>query len=248
MKSKFLGELKYIDPSRLMKEQEEDKFANFFLVLGHIFNDLKGLLLFERLITEHYEKPEAEEVSVHSGEVGGIFMQIQKMIASTIHEFFKFLKEHKETISGREFKVLLDRMPTYARERWEEIEEVAFDRIPAASVFTNTLVRIRNNIGFHYYQSGQNLRNGFINKFFTRDKSNKNRNEFAYYSMGENMRDTRFFYCDAAAEEFFFITAGVDEVSDKSNYRAQLGAIVEDMNLAIRTLIREYLRTRPHLK
>ena len=27
------------------------------------------------------EKPEAEEVSVHSGEVGGIFMQIQKMIA-----------------------------------------------------------------------------------------------------------------------------------------------------------------------
>ncbi len=244
MKERFLGELKYISPARLIKKGENDKLADFFLVLGSIFNDLKGFILFEKLVTENYQKPEPKEITAHAGEYGGVLIQIHKMIASTIHEFFRFLNENEDILKSKDFKELLTRLSTHYRERWDEIIAVAFNKIPEASAFTETLVKIRNNVGFHYYQSGKNLRKGFINKFFNKEKSSDNKNESAYYTIGENMGSTRFFYCDASVEEFLFITTGNDSLSPKTKYMGQVRAIIDDMNFAIASILKEYIRMR----
>ena len=244
MKQKFLGELKHISPARLIKENEKDKLADFFLVLGSIFNDLKGFILFEKLVQENYEKPEPKDITAHAGEYGGILIQVHKLIASTIHEFFRFLNENKDIVDSKEFKELLSRLSTQYRERWNEIIAVAFNKIPESNNFTETLVKIRNNVGFHYYQSGKNLRKGFIRKFFSKEKSSDNKNEEAYYATGENMGSTRFYYCDAAVEEFLFITTGNDNSLNKNNYMGQVRAIIDDMNFAIASILKEYIRVQ----
>lgn len=244
MKQKFIGELKYISPSRLINEKEIDKLADFFLVLGSIFNDLKGFILFEKLVQDNFEKPEQKEITAHAGEYGGILIQTHKLIASTIHEFFRFLNENEDIIESKEFKELLARLSTHYRGRWNEIISVAFNKIPEASEFADILVKIRNNVGFHYYQSAKNLRKGFIRKFFSKEKSSDNKNEEAYYAIGENMGNTRFFYCDAAVEEFLFVTTGNDSLSHKSNYMGQVRAIIDDMNFAIASILKEYIRVR----
>ena len=66
----FKGELKYIKPYRLIKGDKDDPLARFFLVLAVIFNDLKGLALFEKLVSDIYRKEKPEEVSVQVGELG----------------------------------------------------------------------------------------------------------------------------------------------------------------------------------
>src|SRR3990167_2660843 len=94
----FKGELKHIEPYRLIKEDKDDPFARFFLVLAVVFNDLKGLNLFSKLINDTYKKEEPGEVSVHVGELGGIFTQINKLFIGNIREFFEFLKENEKIL------------------------------------------------------------------------------------------------------------------------------------------------------
>ena len=50
MTKQFKGELKWINPQLLISEKNHDKIESFFLGLGVIFNDLKGLILFERML------------------------------------------------------------------------------------------------------------------------------------------------------------------------------------------------------
>jgi len=59
----FKGELRHIEPSRLIREDTNDLLARFFLVLAVIYNDIKGLTLFEKLVVGTYRKVEPKEVS-----------------------------------------------------------------------------------------------------------------------------------------------------------------------------------------
>ena len=94
MKIEFKGELSEINPSYLFSNDKSDEIDNFFLVLAVIYNDVKGLILFQKLVMDTYEPPslDPDVVNVHAGEYGGVFIQITKLIIGTIHEFFNFLK------------------------------------------------------------------------------------------------------------------------------------------------------------
>ena len=195
----FKGELKHTEPYRLIKE-EDDSVARFFLVLAVVFNDLKGLTLFDKLINNTYRKERLEEVSVQVGELGGIFTQINKLFISNIREFFDFLKENEKVLLTTEFKEVLLKTNKDIQNRWKDITDVAFGILPDSSEFTKYLILIRNNVAFHYNQSGKELKKSFCSYFYKKEKMG--RNDLAYYSIGETMEDTRFFYADAAVQEY----------------------------------------------
>ena len=243
----FLGELKSIAPKRLIKESQADDVADFFLVLAAIFNDLKGLVLFDKLVVDHYRLPGVTEVSVHSGSYGGVRIQMYKLLVATINEIFEFLKVSKSVLDTGEFALILNALPRPRREQWNAIVDIAFDRTPAASDFTKTLIQARNNVAFHYYQSGKNLRKGFIGKFFKKEKNNINKNEDAYYAVGENMGKTRFFYADAALEEYLAMNSVTRELDTKEKHQQLVRTIINDMNATIALLLKEYLRARPYV-
>ena len=84
-KQKFKGELKHIEPYRLIEENKNDPIANFFLVLAVVYNDLKGIILFEKLIFDMYEPVlSTDKPSVHASEYGGIFTQTRKIFISCL--------------------------------------------------------------------------------------------------------------------------------------------------------------------
>ncbi len=236
------GELRHIEPDRLIKEDTDSDLDNFFLVLAVIFNDLKGIVLFEKLVTDNYRKVPFEEISVHAGNYGGVFTQTYKILVANIQEFLKFLNEKKDILNTSEFKNILGKTNKDIQARWEDIVNVAFNKTVQNSEFTNYLVRVRNNVAFHYYQSDKNLKKAFCNIFHKKEKNI--RNSLAYYSIGENMESTRFFYADATIEEY--LRSGVSDVDNfDMKYKEKVSKMIFDMNFAISRLLKEYLRNRP---
>lgn len=251
MKEKFKGDLKYIDSKLLVKEdKKEDKVEDFFITLGIFFNDLKGYILFIKLLEDRYEKPEKDEVTVHAGNFGGVMAQIHKLVASTIYEFFQFLKENQELLSDSEFNEILGKLSKPDKDLWDGLFAAARNDLADLSDFFQTLLMIRNNLGFHYYQSGKTLRRGY-KSFFNRRRNGKN--DFAYYSIGKTVEATRFFFSDAAADEAAQLVAGKEEEGEENDflkkYREQLLHTINVLNLAIINIFKKYIqskRNRPH--
>lgn len=243
-KQEFEGELRYIEPNRLIKDSTDDPIAKFFLVLAVIYNDLKGLSLFEKLVIDTYRAVGPDEVSVQVGELGGVFTQIGKLFISNMREFFDFLRENEKILLSSEFQeVLLKTNNKDIQNRWKNIIDVAFDRSPESSDFTHHLVLIRNNVAFHYKQSGKELQKSFRNFFYKKEKIGKN--NMAYYSAGEFIKDTRFFYADAAVQEYMRSTTGDLLDGFDIKYKKEISRIIFNMSFVISRLLKVYLKTRP---
>jgi len=245
---KFKGELSWIDPDKLITEDSYNKTESFFLVLGVVFNDLKGLILFEKMLTDYYERPKNGEVTSHVGNYSGTMVQIKKLIASTINEFFIFLKKNSDVFSESEFKQIFNRLSRSDKQLWEAMVAASHRKLPNVTNLLDSIVQIRNNIAYHYYQSGKALRNGYISRFFGKTKDD--RNKFAYYSIGDSLEATRFYFSDAAVEESLYMAAGKkpkeDIIGDISlkNYQEQVIEIIKVMNAAIASLLKNYIQSR----
>jgi hypothetical protein len=234
---KFQCKLNGIDPEKLIDKNNTQDIDTFFLVLGLIFNDLKGLVLFDRTIIETYERPEVNEATAHAGEHAGIRYQIIRLLIGLVSEFSTFLKINKKTIESVSFQLLLKSLDTKDRNIWDQF-------ISPSNKDTDLfakLSRIRSNIVFHYDHSGEELKRSFINKFFYQEKDVTNKK--AYFSLGSNMETTRFFYCDAAAQDFLKERLDI-ETEDKDHYLSDFLDKIDKMNSVVGNLIRVYLNRK----
>ncbi|MBP6949082.1 MAG: hypothetical protein KBC41_03935 [Candidatus Pacebacteria bacterium] len=230
----FKGNLDSLPASLFIdKNKKSDDYENFFLVLGVVFNDLKGLMMFDMLIKESYRKPEEGEVSSHTGEYGGARIQINKFLIGVINEFLEFLKSNEGTMKTLEFQLLLKNLSPEHRKRWTDLVDVAMKKNTSDSEILKTLVNIRNNVAFHYYQSGKVLRKGFID-VFNNQKDDKPQYKKPYFSVGETMESTRFYYSDASVEAYTRSVLTKEQVESISN-------IVDDMNSTITALMTAYI-------
>ncbi|MCX6766080.1 MAG: hypothetical protein NT136_03940 [Candidatus Moranbacteria bacterium] len=247
----FEGELKWISPNKIIKEggyNVDNEVASFFIGFGVIFNDLKDLILFEQLLINNYRKPKEKKASVHSGSYNGIIVHINKLIASTIHEFFKFLNKNKKILGTREFNEILNKLPAEEKIIWNGLVAASQGNLLKALNFLKTIVRIRSNIAFHYDHSGKILKRGYKSRFFGEYKDDSNK--CAYYSIGDKIELTRFFFADAVVEESLFIEAGKEEkkkfIEDMSliKYQAQLRETVNVVTKIIKLLLKNFLQSR----
>ena len=127
--------------------------------------------------------------------------------------------------------------------RWKAITDVAFDRSPESSDFTKHLILIRNNVAFHYNQSGKELKKSFRNFFYKKEKIGKN--DLAYYSIGETIYDTRFFYADGAVQEYLRSANGNQLDGFDIKYKKEISKLIYDMSFTISRLLKAYLKNRP---
>lgn len=250
MKKKFEGELLHINPELLVSKNKEDKLENFFITLGLVFNDLKGLVLFSKLLEDHYEKPGVDEATIHAGNYNGTVVQINRLIASTIHEFFIFLDKNRAISDESEFKEILSKISKQDQDLWRGLFEASQGNLSSANNFLEAILKIRNNVGFHYYQAGKLLRDGYKSLFSRKERE---RNKVAYYSIGETIETTRFFFSDAAAEEASQIIAG-KEVGGEPNesldrHSRQLVETVNVLFPIIANIFKKYIKMKqnqPH--
>ncbi len=239
-KKDFTGNVKGVSPNIIIKEDDNNELDNFFLVLGLIYNDLKNLIIFSRSISEIYRTPlldGTEPVSAHVGEWGGIQTYLNKVIISTISEFFIFLDKNRSTINSIQFSLLVKKLPDDVRSDWHKIILSLDDS--KTNDFLSKLAQIRNNVAFHYDQSLTQLKSGYIKKFYkdTKDKYNSK----AFYSIGSGMSDTRFYYCDGALEAYLRDKLIPDTTK---NYFLEIPSMVEKMNKTFFHLIRIHIEKR----
>lgn len=227
-KKEFPNILNDISPRHLIDENNKDETQSFFLILGLIFNDLKGLIFFQKIIEDGYRKPTPEEVSAHAGEYNGLIAQADKLLIATVGEFFKFIEENRAVLNSLYFLLLLKKLNIEKRKRWNDLVNLMGD-----SNILSKIARVRSNVAFHYDNSMEELRKGFINSFFLKRK-NLIQHKRAYYSFGNTMETTRMYYSDAAAEDYIHSLIGEDD-------KIKIRIAINDMNHTIQGLLKVYL-------
>jgi hypothetical protein len=230
-KKEFIGHLRSISPNSLINKNEKDKFQSFFLVLGMIFNDLKGLIFFQKLVEDNYRKPDKEEVSVHLGEYGALLTQTNKFLISSVAEFLQFLEKNNDVLSDIRFLILLKKLDQDTRTNWNDLVNPKRDTTSIIS----KIARIRSNISFHYDHSLEELRKGFIRSFFSEGKE-LIQHKRAYYSLGETMESTRFYYSDAAVEEYIKSHITEEEMGN-------INKAINNMNSTLQALLKVYIQS-----
>src|SRR3990167_7328114 len=145
-KKEFPGNLEDISPRHLIDENNKNDIQSFFLILGLIFNDLKGLIFFQKFIEDNYRKPEINEVSAHAGEYGGLIAHADRLLIATVGEFFKFIEENISVLNSVPFLLLLKKSnnPDY-KNTWNDL-------VKLSNGFTvlSKIARVRSNVTFHY--------------------------------------------------------------------------------------------------
>ena len=239
----FGKKLLTIDPARLVDPKKSDDVSDFFLVLGIFYNDLKSLSFYLIKANKDFEEIK-NEPSPEKGEFGGIKAHLSRLMAATLHEFFDFINQNLEIIRKEEFQLIYKDLSQQQRQRWDLMMDISSGQDSNdSSDLAKILVFIRNNLAFHYYQSAKLLRKGFVDFFFNDEKVEENGT--AYYSMGDKMRETRFYYCDASAERALrdkVMTAGLSI----EEYNERLGNIIRDVNFCLMDLMKIYIKGRPY--
>ena len=241
--------LKKISPSRLVGD-EKDSMEDFFLVLAVIYNDLKGLIHLEKDYMDNHEQPTSGTPSAYLGEWNGMTTQLYKILAGLVNEFFVFLKAHESLYGQPKFRLMILKMSPSLRAQWDGILDAALERPDSKKPGTlgYRLMRIRNDVAFHYYNSEKVLRTAF--KEFFGDETQPN-GDYAYYSFGENMQDTRMYYADAAVQRYLMKMASEQKVP---NYTADVAALqafqtetfklIRSMNMVLGNLLRQFITKR----
>ena len=219
-----------------MKEGKND-LDDFFLTLALIYNDMKGITLFQVLLNEHYE-PLSSKIDPHNGELGGLNIHIIRIFSGLIEEFLNFLAENP-IIESKDFLSLLEDLPPDAKKIWENLIDISHMKKVPDNPTNYALMMIRGKITYHYSDAGKNLRKGYISRFHNKNKDKVLKNEAAYYSLEDQLESTRFYYADAAAEEYMMI------ISDGwTDYMHDINIMAETMNHALYWLMKIYLKSK----
>lgn len=241
----FPGILKKIAPRRLIKEGRNDGVENFFLVLGLIYNDLKNLHFHIIQTKNFFDNSNKTEVTINSGEEGGIIRHLERLVVSTVAEFFEFLYKNREVLETKEFQLLLQELNQQQRDYWGTLVEISkrsSGSIEEADDFVRILISIRGSFTFHYYNAGNALRKGFIDFFYKQEK--KEVNKQACFSFGASMSETRFFYCDAAAMTAYFNQ--IERVYTPDDFTDRILEIIKKMTFTMSILTNTYIKKRPY--
>lgn len=241
--------LKKIAPSRLVGDKK-DSMEDFFLVLAVIYNDLKGLIHLEKDFMDNHAPPTSGTPSAYLGEYNGMTTQLYKTMAGLVNEFFVFLREHEQLYKEPRFQLMFLKMDPSVRKEWEGILDAALERPNSKKPGTlgYRLMRVRDGVAFHYYQSEKVLRGAFKDFFHDNTQTNA---DFAYYSFGENMQDTRFYYADAAVQSYLMKTANekgtqnyTTDMAILQAFQSETFSLIRSMNIVLANLLKRFITMR----
>lgn len=249
MKKRFDTDLKKINPDLLVNKNIHNKTESFFIRLGIVFNSLKSLIIFEKLLLEEFDRPEKNEETSHSGEHSGIWVYIQTSIASTIHEFFELLHKNKKLLEDDEFKSILNKIPKRDRMIWDKFILTSEGKFEKVSNMLEAISDTRNYVGFHFDHNGSEVWNAYVSRFFREDKSEKNK--YAYYAIDDkDPLKTRFYFCDAVVEENLYLNAGkqknhmLKDNKEWEDYFIKIKDTVDAIFTVIPSLMKKHIETK----
>ena len=174
-------------------------------------------------------------------------ISMSKTLTLGLKKLYTFLEKNHEIFENSEFQEVYKRINSRQREMWNILVNVARnigEPRKQRSDFLLIMEMIRHNLVFHYYQSPKLLREGFISFFYKYPELPYNKD--CYYTAGDSMRDTRFYFSDAAVQGSIY-----HQVSEKmkyEDYTKEFRGAIETANFAIKAIMVAYIiyrRNRP---
>jgi hypothetical protein len=208
------------------------------LALALIFDDLKDFLwFFSRLIpgTRYYP----QGLNPERGQIGGMSLRMMRSIAATLHELLRLLEAKKHVIRSERTKVMLGVLSTESQRKWDSLNEYARGSNagkPAPGSIGDLLKLVRDKTGSHYDLA--KLQSGFQTHFAP--ESEEPSRMRAYYSDGDNMERTRYYFADAAAEGVFQAEFGIS----RDDFQKRLDEHIDHVNSTLKVVLSAWLHDR----
>lgn len=226
-KNTFLGD----------KEYSQD-FCNFILALSLIWNDLKFISSYHDYILEsnpqiyQHKKDSDMPITPYWGEVCGILVYLEKMLVALIHELFSLIKYSKNVINSKCFKSIYKKLHKDNRKSWDIIIKYTFDKTDTSSELGKAFMMVRHKIANHY-DKGEIFK-GYKLKFLNTDM-------IPYISRGTNMKETRYYFADASAQEYYKVH---QEKVTTDIFLKNLSLLQKGINSAIHNIVETFIQQR----
>lgn len=208
--------------------------CDFVLSLALAFNDLRDLLIAERLLRS--TGTEDKRATVERGQFGGAQVHLFRLLAGFLHELVDLIRKERKSPCHPFFKSLLSEIPTPAVSMWRTVVDTAFASGPHGNDFGRFLFDTRNTVAFHY--DSKVIGRGFRARFEDREGP-------PFASIGSSMAETRFYFGDAAAQEVMWQKAGADSVDEFLKDRWE---ILNPVSHALREIVTHFIRMRSSSK
>src|SRR5262249_21414880 len=146
-------------------------------------------------------KPKDNKISPAVGNISGLHVHFFRTLAGVIHELLNLIRENRATIDHPIFRETIRKLHHDARPMWAALVSTANDATTAHAL-AKMLLFARNKIAFHY--DAKEIARGYKLAFID------DRGREPFLSRGVRMAEVRFYFADAAADEYMKYRGAAD--------------------------------------
>lgn len=187
--SQDLDQVLLIDDSVFVANNKDtQKLYNLILSLTHFFNNLRDTVIFSQFIDSGLIGVKKTS-NQRFGQLSGMKIFVDNLFFAFLLEFIQLFKDknNKKIIQGERFSKIIGLIGQRTKDDWKKLLTIVYDSDD--KIYT-VLLKLRNNLSFHYYQPTK-LFEGYFSAI-------KNPNNKMYVSSGSTMSSTRYYFCDLA--------------------------------------------------
>jgi hypothetical protein len=202
------------------------------LSLALVFNDLKDVLVAHDLLATAAPKERAA-ISPEVGEYNGLVLHLVRLHIGIVHELTEMLAANRAAIEDKTFQRVVTRLSSSGRNAWRAVIEAVDAKGPSKDPLGKFLYFARNKISFHYDR--KEISRGYTRAFL--GKSDR----VPYISRGDTLATSRFYFADAAAEEYMR-TVG-DPIGD-DEFAVSIVKLIKHVTFAIHEIVVNFVNGR----
>ena len=226
-----LGPLETFDQAAFVGDDKvPQEVCNFVLALAVIHNDYKDLVMAYAFL-EEARPADPERITKDRGEHTALEIHVIRQHSSLVHELCKLIEDRSSIIDHPVFSALITRLDERAREKWNLLVAAA-GTTPKDDPFTKALLLLRNKAASHF--DPEEIFRGYKHVFQDMGKT-------PYISRGETLKNTRFFFADAAVAGYLSYRVGDAGVRP---FLEGVSGLLESLNVALAQIVERFIQMR----
>lgn len=175
-------------PSKIFVSDDKERIELYSVVLSMsmFFNNLRDIFIIYQLVKSELKGIEQTNNPAY-GQHSGMIIFVDKLFDAYLYEFLKLVEKNNDLFESEHFNnFVFVKLPKEAKVRWKKLLVLVKTK---GKVF-QVLEKLRNNLGFHYYQP-KKLYQGYFD--------NINLEEL-YLSFGPTVSHTRYYFSDRSCQ------------------------------------------------
>lgn len=232
--AQHLGSLETFDPGAFVPdEQWSAAVCDFVLALAVASNDLHDVFMAEFLLAEMEEAIKDRKNIKYMALAGGSATALRRYKIGVIHELLQLVKSNEKVVTSAAFQKIYRQLKRGSKESWDRIHGAARCK-PQSGTLGKALLLCRNKVGFHYDAS--QIGKGYMARFLQDPSKGA-----PVLSRGNSMRSRRFYFADAAVEQYM---TSLSEAREIENMVLGRDRLIEDINRALFDIVALFINAR----